>query len=87
MGIVLLQSVCLFYFQVLTLLQVYFALHVLTTSQCAYVESDKTISEKKTTVTASMFNTYRVRNHFVPNPTNSKFIRLKKSSKNNFLLQ
>ena len=56
-------------------------------TQCANVESNKTISEKKTTVTASMFNTYRVRNHFVPNPTNSKFIRLKKSSKNNFLLQ
>ena len=56
-------------------------------AQCANVESNKTISEKKTTVTASMFNTYRVRNHFVPNPTNSKFIRLKKSSKNNFLLQ
>ena len=59
----------------------------ITISQCANVESNKTISEKKTTVTASMFNTYRVRNHFVPNPTNSKFIRLKKSSKNNFLLQ
>ena len=46
-------------------------------SQCANVESNKTISEKKTTVTASMFNTYRVRNHFVPNPTNSKLVRLK----------
>ena len=26
-----------------------------------------------------MFNTYRVRNHFVPNPVNSKSIRLKKN--------
>ena len=34
-----------------------------------------------------MFNTYRVRNYFVPNPTNSKLIRLKKDSKNIFLLQ
>ena len=58
-----------------------------TCSQCAYGESNKIVSEKKTTVTAWMFNTYRVRNHFVPNPTNSKLIRLKKSSKNNFLLQ
>ena len=28
-----------------------------------------------------MFNTYRVRNHFVPNPVNSKLIRLKKNFK------
>ena len=31
--------------------------------------------------------TPEVRNHFVPNSTNSKFIRLKKISKNIFLLQ
>ena len=48
-------------------------------TQCANVESNKTISEKKTTVTASMFNTYRVRNHFVPNPANSKSVRVKKN--------
>ena len=28
-----------------------------------------------------MFNTYRVRNHFIPNPINSKLIRLKKNFK------
>ena len=40
-------------------------------------ESNKIVYDKKKTVTAWMFNTYTVRNHFVPNPTNSKLKRLK----------
>ena len=55
--------------------------------QCADGESNKIVLEKKTTVTVWMFNTYRVRNHFVSNPTNSKSIRLKKVQKIIFLLQ
>ena len=56
-------------------------------TQCTDGESNKIVSEKKTTVTAWMFNTYWVRNHFVSNPTNSKSIRLKKVQKIIFLLQ
>ena len=56
-------------------------------TQCADGESNKIVLDKKKTVTAWKFNTYRVRNHFIPNPTNPKLIRLKKNSKNNFLLQ
>ena len=56
-------------------------------SQYADGESNKIVLDKKKTVTAWKFNTYRVRNHFIPNPTNPKLIRLKKNSKNNFLLQ
>ena len=52
---------------------------VLTTAQCADGESNKIVSDKKKAVRAWMFNTYRVRNHFVPNPVNSKSIRLKKN--------
>ena len=56
-------------------------------SQGAEAKSNKIVLDKKKTVPAWMFNTYQVRNHFVPNPTNSKLIRLKKDSKNNFLLE
>ena len=45
--------------------------------QYADGESNKIVYDKKKTVTAWMFNTYTVRNHFVPNPTNSKLKRLK----------
>ena len=48
-------------------------------AQCADGESNKIVSEKKTAITAWMFNTYRVRNHLVPNPVKSKSIRLKKN--------
>ena len=50
-------------------------------TQCADGESNKIVYDKKKTVLAWMFKTYTVRNHFVPNPTNSKLIRLKKKSK------
>ena len=56
-------------------------------TQCVGGEFNKTVYNKKKTVTAWKYNTYWVRNHFVPNPTNSKFIRLKNDSKNIFLLQ
>ena len=56
-------------------------------AQCADGESKKVAHIKKKTVTSWKFNTYWVRNHFVPNPTNPKLIRLKKDSKNNFLLK
>ena len=58
-----------------------------TAPQCADGESNRIVSDKEKIVTIWMFNTYWVRNHFVPNPINSKFIRLKKFSKNIFLLQ
>ena len=51
-------------------------------SQSADGESNKIVSDKKKTVTAWMFDTYRVRNHLVPNRVNSKLIRLKVISKN-----
>ena len=54
---------------------------LLCPSQCADGESNKIVSDKKKAVRAWMFNTYRVRNHFVPNPVNSKSIRLKKNFK------
>ena len=50
-------------------------------SQCANGESNKIVLDKKKTVTAWIFNTYRVRNHFVPNPINSKLIKLNKNFK------
>ena len=55
--------------------------------QRASDEFDEIVYNKKKTVTAWKYNTYRVRNHFIPNPTNSKFIWLKNNSKNIFLLQ
>ena len=51
-------------------------------SQSADGESNKIVSDKKKTVTAWMFDTYRVRNYLVLNPVNSKLIRLKEISKN-----
>ena len=45
-------------------------------SQYADGESNKIVWDKKETATAWIFNTYRVRNHFVPNPTNPKLKRL-----------
>ena len=45
-------------------------------TQCADGESNKIVWDKKETATAWIFNTYRVRNHFVPNPTNPKLKRL-----------
>ena len=45
-------------------------------TQCAGGESNKIVYNKKETVTAWKYDTYRVRNHFVSNPTNSKFKRL-----------
>ena len=45
-------------------------------TQCADGESNKIVLDKKKTVRAPKFNTYRVRNHFVPNPTNPKLKRL-----------
>ena len=56
-------------------------------TQCADGKFNKIVYNKKKIVTAWKFNTYWVKNHFVPNPINSKFIRLKKFSKNIFLLQ
>ena len=61
--------------------------YLINKSQCADGEFNKIVYNKKKIVTAWKFNTYWVRNHFVPNPINSKFIRLKKFSKNIFLLQ
>ena len=46
-------------------------------TQSADGESDKIVSDKKKTDTASMFDIYRVRNHLVPNPINPKLKRLK----------
>ena len=46
-------------------------------AQYANGESNKIVYDKNKTVTAWMFNTYPVRNHFVPNPINSKSKRLK----------
>ena len=46
--------------------------------QSADGESNKIVSDKKKTDTAWMFDTYRVRNHLVPNPINPKLKRLKK---------
>ena len=46
----------------------------------------KIVLEKKTTVTVWMFNTYQVRNHFIPNPTNPKLKRLKKHKMRKSLL-
>ena len=40
--------------------------------QCADGESNEIVSNKKKTVTVWMFDTFRVRNHLVPNPINSK---------------
>ena len=48
-------------------------------AQCANGESNKIVSDKKKVVRAWIFNTYWVRNHLVPNPVNSKSIRLKKN--------
>ena len=45
--------------------------------QSADGESNRIVSDKKKTDTAWMFDTYRVRNHLVPNPINSKLKRLK----------
>ena len=56
-------------------------------AECTDGEFNKIVYNKKKTVTAWKHDTYRVRNHFVTNPTNSKFIRLKNNSKNIFLLQ
>ena len=56
-------------------------------SQGAEGEFNKIVLDKKKTVPAWMFNTYRFRNHFVSNPLNSELIRLKKRFKNNFLLK
>ena len=39
-----------------------------SSTQCADGESNKIVSDKNKTDTASMFDTYRVRNHTVPNP-------------------
>ena len=50
-------------------------------SQSADGESNKIVSDMNKTDTAWMFDTYRVRNHLVPNPVNSKLIRLKKFQK------
>ena len=50
-------------------------------TQCADGESNKIVYDKKKTVTEWMFNTYGIRNYFVPNPVNSKLIRLKKNFK------
>ena len=58
-----------------------------TFTQYAEGEFKKLSITRKKTVTTWKYNTYWVRNHFVPNPINSKFIRLKKFSKNIFLLQ
>ena len=51
-------------------------------TQSADGESNKILSDKKKTVTARMFDTYVVRNHYVANPVNTKLIRLKEISKN-----
>ena len=58
-----------------------------TYSQCADGDTNKFVEDLEKAVTAWQFDTYRVRNHLVPNPTNSKLIRLKKDSKNIFLLK
>ena len=50
-------------------------------TQCAYGEFDKIVVDKKKTVAARKYNTNEVRNHLVPNPTNSKLIELKKFQK------
>ena len=42
--------------------------------ECADGESNKIVSDKKETVTAWMYDTYRVSNHFVPNPTHCKYL-------------
>ena len=47
-------------------------------SQHGHDESNKIVEDMEKTIAASLFDTYRVRNHLVPNPTNSKLIRLKK---------
>ena len=46
-------------------------------SQYADGKSNEIIYDKKKTVTVWKYNTYRVRNHLVPNPTNSKLKRLR----------
>ena len=64
--------------------------HIWTTpriSQCTGGEFNEIVYNKKKIITAWKCNTYWVRNHLVPNPTNSKFIRWKNISKNIFLLQ
>ena len=53
-------------------------------SQWADGKFNEIVYNKKKTVTAWKYNTYRFRNHFVPNPTNSKFIRLKNKLKKYF---
>ena len=52
-----------------------------SSTQCADGESNKIVYDKKKTVTEWTFNTYWIRNYFVPNPVNSKLIRLKKNFK------
>ena len=57
------------------------SLKSLILAQYADGESNKIVLDKKKTVRASKYNTYRVRNHFAPNPRNPKLIRLKKFQK------
>ena len=52
-------------------------------TQHGHDESNKIVEDMEKTIAASLFDTYRVRNHLVPNPTNSKLIRLKKYENKN----
>ena len=47
-------------------------------SQHGHDESNKIVEDMEKTIAASLFDTYRVRNHLALNPTNSKLIRSKK---------
>ena len=53
-----------------------------TMPQSAGGESNKVVSDKKKIVTAWIFDTYRVKNHLVLNPVNSKLITFQEVSKN-----
>ena len=50
----------------------------LSPTQHGHGESNELEKDMEKTVTAWKFDPYRVRNHLVPNPINSKLIRLRK---------
>ena len=64
MGFRMMSLSCLFWFE--------------SNTQLGHDESNKIVEDMEKTIAASLFDTYRVRSHLVPNPTNSKLIRLKK---------
>ena len=67
----------------LTIFSLWRPVWTLATSQHGHDESNKIVEDMEKTIAASLFDTYRVRNHLALNPTNSKLIRLKKQENKN----